>query len=59
MRHAKSRFEHMVNQWVAFRCREDGQSYERIAASAGVSVSTVKRWVGNVRAGVRKARSYP
>lgn len=54
-----SKLEGMVNKLVAWRCKESGQSYEQIAASAHVSVSTVRRWVGVVRAGIRRGRSYP
>jgi len=42
---ANKQFENMCSYLAAFYCYEAGQSIKEIAESAGVSESTVRRWL--------------
>lgn len=47
-------FDHICSVMAAVSCLNSGQSFARIAKSAGVTPGTVCRWVN--RAGFRKCR---
>ena len=42
-------FKHICSMLAAYRCYRSGQSVKAIAASAGRSESTIRRWIRTVR----------
>lgn len=54
-----SRFERMVNMLVSYEFWQSGCTYAQIAKKVDRTPRTVRRWVGIVKEGLRRARSYP